>query len=107
MTRPNFLVIMTDRQRWDHLGDDGNRVVQTPLLDTNTYADVRRAASWCTALVGKAHFQNVTNIPAPPRKPRGKGGSALLRARREQRGGAEYGGNWWHCGRDGWTRIQS
>jgi arylsulfatase A-like enzyme len=139
--RPNFVVIMTDQQRWDHLGAYGNRVVQTPhldalareglraegfhvsnpicqpnraclasgqlstvngcrqngiplALDTTTYADVLRAAGWRTALIGKAHFQNVTDIPAPPRHPRGTGTpppGAALRARRDQRCGPEYG----------------
>ena len=150
MTRPNFLVIMTDQQRWDHLGAYGNRVIQTPhldsiarnglrlegfhvsnpicqpnraclasgqlstvngcrqngiplALDSTTYADVLRAAGWRTALIGKAHFQNVTDIPAPPRKPRGSGAapdSAVLRARRDQRGGAGYG----HEVRSLWAR---
>ncbi|MFA7680901.1 MAG: sulfatase-like hydrolase/transferase, partial [Pigmentiphaga sp.] len=31
--RPNFLLIMTDQQRADHLGAYGNTVVQTPNLD--------------------------------------------------------------------------
>ena len=31
--RPNFLVIMTDQQRWDHLGCYGNRQVRTPTID--------------------------------------------------------------------------
>jgi len=31
--RPNFLLIMTDQQRADHLGAYGNQVVQTPHLD--------------------------------------------------------------------------
>lgn len=149
--RPNFLVIMTDQQRWDHLGAYGNRVVQTPnldglareglridgfhvsnpicqpnraclatgqlstvngcrqngiplALDSTTYADVLRAAGWRTALVGKAHFQNVTDIPAPARQPAGHGGrpaDAVLRARRAQRGGPAYG----HEVRGLWARA--
>ena len=31
--RPNFLVIMTDQQRADHLGCYGNDIVQTPNID--------------------------------------------------------------------------
>ena len=110
-SRPNFLVIMTDQQRADHLGCYGNSIVQTPHLDAlaargtrfenfyvanpicqpnraalatgqltsvngcrqngiplgldcTTYADVLRAAGYRTGLVGKAHFQNVSPIPA-------------------------------------------
>ena len=33
MDRPNFLLIMTDQQRADHLGCYGNRVLQTPHVD--------------------------------------------------------------------------
>ena len=31
--RPNFLLIMTDQQRWDHFGFMGNNLVRTPNLD--------------------------------------------------------------------------
>jgi len=31
--KPNFLLIMTDQQRWDHFGFMGNRVLRTPNLD--------------------------------------------------------------------------
>jgi arylsulfatase A-like enzyme len=140
-SRPNFLIVMTDQQRWDHMGAYGNRVVQTPnmdaiaanglrvdgfhvsnpicqpnraclatgqlstvngcrqngiplALDSTTYADVLRAAGWRTALIGKAHFQNVTDIPAPARAPQGHGvppPGDMLRARRDQRTGPAYG----------------
>ena len=33
MSRPNFLFIITDQQRADHLGCYGNRVLKTPSLD--------------------------------------------------------------------------
>lgn len=33
MARPNFLLIMTDQQRADHLGCYGNRIVATPHID--------------------------------------------------------------------------
>src|SRR5665213_225705 len=33
MQRTNFLLIVTDQQRCDHLGTYGNRVVKTPNLD--------------------------------------------------------------------------
>ena len=32
-TRPNFLLIVTDQHRADHLGCYGNKVVQTPTID--------------------------------------------------------------------------
>ena len=31
--RPNFLFIITDQQRADHLGCYGNKIVQTPYID--------------------------------------------------------------------------
>jgi len=33
MRRPNILVLYTDQQRWDALGVNGNREIQTPNLD--------------------------------------------------------------------------
>ena len=140
MKRPNFLVIMTDQQRADHLGCYGNRVVRTPRidalaargtrfdrfyvanpicqpnraalatgqltsvngcrqngiplgLDCTTYADVLRAAGYRTGLVGKAHFQNVSPVPARPIQPNGKGVAPpepFDLARRSQRRGPEY-----------------
>jgi arylsulfatase A-like enzyme len=33
MRRPNILIITTDQQRWDALGANGNRDIQTPNLD--------------------------------------------------------------------------
>jgi arylsulfatase A-like enzyme len=33
MRRPNILIISTDQQRWDALGANGNRDIQTPNLD--------------------------------------------------------------------------
>ena len=139
--RPNFLVIMTDQQRWDHLGCYGNAQVRTPTIDaiaragtrfdrfyvsnpicqpnraclatgqistvngcrqngiplspdSVTYADVLREAGYRTGLVGKAHFQNVTNIPAPPRKAGGTGEDlpeTVRRSWRHQRTGEGYG----------------
>lgn len=138
--RPNFLVIMTDQQRWDHLGCYGNPIVQTPNidalaargvrfenfyvanpicqpnraalatgqltsvngcrqngiplgLDCTTYADVLRAVGYRTGLVGKAHFQNVSPVPAKTQPPYGEGESPqgpYALARRAQRQGPEY-----------------
>jgi arylsulfatase A-like enzyme len=141
MSRPNFLVIMTDQQRADHLGCYGNDIVRTPHidalaargtrfdrfyvanpicqpnraalatgqltsvngcrqngiplgLDATTYADVLRAAGYRTGLVGKAHFQNVSPIPAPVPPAKGQGAAPpdpYDLARRSQRRGPEYG----------------
>lgn len=33
MKRPNILILYTDQQRWDALGANGNRDIQTPSLD--------------------------------------------------------------------------
>lgn len=138
--RPNFVVIMTDQQRWDHLGCYGNSVLRTPhvdrladkglrvdgfhvsnpicqpnraclatgqlssvngcrqngiplALEAVTYAEVLRAAGWHTGLVGKAHFQNVSTLPAPARKPNGAGENPppeVAMAWRAQRDGDDY-----------------
>ena len=106
----NFLLIITDQQRADHLGSYGNQVVQTPNLDalakrgwrfenmhvatpicmpnraslmtgrypsahgarhngiplslrSMTFVETLRRAGYQTALVGKAHLQNMTDNP--------------------------------------------
>ncbi len=139
--RPNFIVLMTDQQRADHLGCYGNPIVQTPhidslaargtrferfyvanpicqpnraalatgqmtsvngcrqngislALDATTYADVLRSSGYRTGHVGKAHFQNVSNIPAKERAQGGQGDPAPAPydlARREQRKGEGFG----------------
>ena len=33
LNRPNILFIMTDQQRWDCIGANGNRLIKTPHLD--------------------------------------------------------------------------
>lgn len=140
MSRPNFLVIMTDQQRADHLGCYGNDIVRTPNidalaargtrferfyvanpicqpnratlatgqltsvngcrqngiplgLDCTTYADVLRAEGYRTGLVGKAHFQNVSPVPARAKQPSGHGKAPPAPydlARRTQRRGPDY-----------------
>lgn len=113
----NFLLIITDQQRADHVGCYGNDVVQTPHLDalanegwragnmhvatpicmpnraslmtgrypsthgarhngislslrSSTFVDTLRQAGYRTALVGKAHLQNMTDIaPSWPVRP--------------------------------------
>lgn len=139
--RPNFIILMTDQQRADHVGCYGNKTVKTPHidslaargtrferfyvatpicqpnraalatgqmtsvngcrqngiplgLDATTYADVLRSAGYRTGLVGKAHFQNVSNIPAKPRAQGGQGDAVdapFDLARRTQRKGEGFG----------------
>ncbi|MFD1559436.1 sulfatase [Paraburkholderia silviterrae] len=109
--QPNFLIIVTDQHRADHLGAYGNKVVRTPHIDglaaggfradamyvatpicmpnrasmltgrypsahgarhngialstqATTFVDLLREAGYSTGLVGKAHFQNMTDHPA-------------------------------------------
>ena len=137
VARPNFLLLMTDQQRADHLGAYGNTLLRTPHIDALarsgvafdrfyvnapvcmpnraalatgrmpsaagvrmngvplplsalTFADALREAGWRTALIGKAHFQNMTDAPPTP----AAGEPGVPRARqavRDQRIGAEYG----------------
>ncbi|MBT6273180.1 MAG: sulfatase-like hydrolase/transferase, partial [Chromatiales bacterium] len=110
MNKPNFLFIITDQQRHDHLGCAGNPLLLTPnidslakggvrfenfyvaspicmpnrssimtgrmpsshgvrfngiplSLDSVTFVDVLRAAGYSTALLGKSHLQNFTDLP--------------------------------------------
>ncbi len=32
--QPNFILFMTDQQRWDHLGCNGNKILRTPHIDS-------------------------------------------------------------------------
>ena len=134
--RPNFLILMTDQQRADHLGCYGNTVLRTPHIDriardgalferfyTNspvcmpnraalatgrmpsaagvrmngvplplsavTYADLLREAGYHTALIGKAHFQTMTEA----RPMAAAGEPAVPRSRqadRDDRSGAAF-----------------
>ena len=141
MRRPNFVLFITDQQRADHLGCNGNPTLRTPHLDalasrgvrftrfhvatpicqpnraalvtgqmpsvngvrqngiplgldSLTFAEVLRESGYRTGYIGKAHFQNVTDIPAPPRALGGVGEAPPAEttlARRHQREGPDYG----------------
>jgi arylsulfatase A-like enzyme len=109
-SRPNFLLIVTDQHRADHLGCYGNSIVRTPHLDAlaregwraekmfvatpicmpnraslltgrypsahgarhngiplstevTTFVDLLAESGYTTSLIGKAHFQNMTDLP--------------------------------------------
>ncbi|GEK46408.1 sulfatase [Bisbaumannia pacifica] len=72
---------------------NGVRQNGIPLgLDSLTFAEVLRGEGYRTGYIGKAHFQNVTDIPAPPRVPGGVGDTPeLVLSRRDQRQGPDYG----------------
>src|SRR5690606_858357 len=63
---PNRASLMTGRMPSVH----GARHNGVPLpLESTTFVDVLRQAGWRTALVGKAHLQNITDDPAPYPRP--------------------------------------
>ena len=109
MDQPNFLFIITDQQRHDHLGCAGNTILKTPNIDaiaaqgtrfenfyvasavcmpnrasimtgrmpsahgvrfngiplareSVTFVDLLRASGYQTALIGKSHLQNFTEM---------------------------------------------
>ena len=45
--RPNFLVIMTDQQRWDTLGRVKPRKLKTPVLDRITQDGFNFTNAYC------------------------------------------------------------
>ncbi|GIW92936.1 MAG: hypothetical protein KatS3mg110_0977 [Pirellulaceae bacterium] len=49
--RPNFLVLVSDDQRWDTLGAAGNAVIQTPHLDRLAREGVYFENSFCTTSI--------------------------------------------------------
>lgn len=73
---------------------NGVRQNGIPLgLDSLTFAEVLRQSGYRTGYIGKAHFQNITDIPAPPRPLGGDGEAPPVDAtlsRRSQRNGASY-----------------
>lgn len=74
---------------------NGVRQNGIPLgLDSLTFAEVLRQAGYRTGYIGKAHFQNVTDIPAPTRAFGGEGETppaAAALSRQSQRDGPDYG----------------
>lgn len=79
---PNILVFITDQQRADHLGCAGNRVIQTPNLDTLARQGIRfdRAyvsnplcqparATLFTGLTPRGHGVRTNGIPLSPLVP--------------------------------------
>jgi len=141
LPRPNFLLIVTDQQRADHLGCYGNPIVRTPNidgiaargwrseafyvasaicmpnratlmtgrmpsvhgvrhnginldLDATTFPEVLRAHGYRTALIGKSHLQNSTDVPpvvAPPDERAGpQSPPYALREARHRRRDAPY-----------------
>ncbi|MDR5866426.1 sulfatase family protein [Halomonas koreensis] len=90
--QPNRACLVTGQQP----SVNGVRQNGIPLdLDSLTFADVLRASGYRTGYIGKAHFQNVTDIPAPERHQGGRGEAlpeALSHSLRRQRDGEAYGG---------------
>ncbi|MFM9270424.1 sulfatase [Halomonas elongata] len=88
--QPNRACLVTGQQP----SVNGVRQNGIPLdLDSVTFADVLRDAGYNTGYIGKAHFQNVTDIAAPERRQRGKGEplpDALGHSLRRQRTGDAY-----------------
>lgn len=50
-TKPNFLFILTDQQRWDALGAAGNKHIHTPNLDNIARSGVMFSNSYCAQAV--------------------------------------------------------
>src|SRR5688500_7909863 len=73
-SQPNFLLIITDQQRADHLGCYGNRAVRTPAVDAPA------ANGWCAD-----EFFTATPICMPNR-------SSLMTGRMPSRHGVRHNG---------------
>ncbi|GAA4439576.1 sulfatase [Ravibacter arvi] len=48
-SRPNFLIIMSDNQSWNHLGAYGDPVVRTPHIDEVAQSGVRFTHAFCSS----------------------------------------------------------
>jgi arylsulfatase A-like enzyme len=74
---PNRATLMTGRMPSVH----GARSNGMPLpLQSNTFVDALRAAGYATALVGKSHLQNFSDIPAVLKRPPPRDGDQVLDA---------------------------
>src|SRR5262245_20426795 len=74
---PNRATLMTGRMPSLH----GVRSNGSPLpLDSNTFVDALRAAGYATALVGKSHLQNFSDIAAVLKRPPARSGDQVLGA---------------------------
>lgn len=47
--RPNFLILMSDNQSWNHLGCYGDPVLKTPVIDQVASEGVRFTQAYCSA----------------------------------------------------------
>ncbi len=60
--RPNFLLFITDQQRYDHLEYMGNPLLRTPHLDATTFVHQLHGTGYKTVLIGKSHLKNFLDI---------------------------------------------
>jgi len=49
LRKPNFLLLMSDNQSWNHLGCYGDSVVQSPVIDRLALKGVRFTNAYCAA----------------------------------------------------------
>jgi arylsulfatase A-like enzyme len=107
---PNRATLMTGRMPSVH----GVRSNGSPLsLQSNTFVDALRAAGYATALVGKSHLQNFSDIPAMLQRPPARSGDQMLGAEfAEARKPAASEGHYdqehpkqWEAGRDFKMRL--
>lgn len=47
--RPNFLILMSDNQSWNHVGCYGDPVVKTPVIDKLASTGIRFTQAYCSA----------------------------------------------------------
>src|SRR3979411_385750 len=74
---PNRATLMTGRMP----SVPGVRSTGSPLsLQSNTFVDALRASGYATALVGKSHLQNFSDIPAMLKRPPPRPGDMVLDA---------------------------